>query len=199
MVRALETVNRGRSLSAPRVLIGNGQQASLNSTLGQPVTSVNASDTVATTTFAGFSDAGTQVNIRPRIAAGDHLLLEYSITLSAFVGESPAPGIPPPRQQNQLQSVVTIPDGSTVVVGGIELTTEADAEGRVPVLGSIPLVREVFRNRSTSRNRQRFFVFIRAEIDRGRSFDALRHASDLAADEAGLEDGWPTVSPRMIR
>lgn len=199
VLRALETVNHGRSLSQPRVLVGNGQAASLNSTLGQPVTSVNASDTVATTSFAGFSDAGTQVSITPRIAAGDHLLLEYSITLSAFVGESPGAGIPPPRQQNQLQSVVTIPDGHTVVVGGIELVTEGQAENRVPLLGSIPIVREAFRSRTWNDNRQRFFVFIRAEVDRGTSFEGLRHVSDGAMEEAGVDDGWPEVRPRVVR
>lgn len=198
VVRALEGVNRGRSLSQPRVLVGNGQQASLNSTLGQPVTSVNASDTVATTSFAGFSDAGTQVSITPRITAGDHLLLEYSITLSAFVGESPGAGVPPPRQQNSLQSVVSIPDGYTVVVGGIELVTQGESESRVPLLGSIPVVREAFRSRAWNDNRQRFFVFIRAEIDRGRSFEGLRYVSDEAMAEAGVE-GWPVVEPRVIR
>jgi type IV pilus assembly protein PilQ len=198
VLRALETVNQGRSLSNPRVLVGNGQQATLNSTLGQPVTSVNASDTVATTSFAGFSDAGTQVSITPRIAAGDHLLLEYSITLSAFVGESPGAGIPPPRQQNQLQSVVSIPDGYTVVVGGIELATEGESENRVPLLGSIPVVREAFRSRNWNQNRQRFFVFIRAQVDRGRSFEGLRYESEGAMEEAGVE-GWPVVQPRVVR
>ena len=79
-----------------RVLVGNGQQASLNSTLGQPVTSVNASDTVATTSFAGFSDAGTQVSITPRIAAGDPPEAEHSERLAMEDGcRGCAPFAPP--------------------------------------------------------------------------------------------------------
>jgi len=48
--------------------------------------------------------------------------------------------IPPPRQENRLQSVATIPDGYAVVVGGLEVESQMEAESRVPIVGSIPLV-----------------------------------------------------------
>jgi general secretion pathway protein D len=132
VVRALETLNEGRSLSRPKLLVNNGQQAVFNSVLEQPFISTNASDTVATTSFGGTQDAGTTVSLRPQIAEADHLVLEYSISLSAFVGAASNPALPPPRQQNQVQSVATIPDGYTVVVGGLE-TTNIDPTLRIVV------------------------------------------------------------------
>src|SRR5690606_28612935 len=97
VVRALETVNEGRSVSRPRLLVDNNQRATFDSVVQQPVVSVNAGDTVSTTSQAGFEPAGTQITVTPRIANGDHLVLEYAVVQSAFVGESASPGITPPR------------------------------------------------------------------------------------------------------
>ena len=199
VVRALQVINDGRSLSMPKVLVSDNQTATLDSVTEAPYLSTNASDTVATTTFGGSSEAGTQVTITPQIAEGDHLSLEYSVSLSAFVGDSADPALPPPRQQNSLSSVATIPDGYTVVVGGIELDTEAEGESKVPLLGDIPLLGEAFKSRSNSRSRARFYVFIRATILRRSGFEDLRYLSDRAGQDSGVDDGWPEVEPRVIR
>jgi len=199
IVRALETLNHGRSLSAPKLLVGNNQEAVLDSVLQQPFTSTNASDTVATTSFGGTQDAGTTVTIRPQIAEGDHLVLEYSVSLSSFVGESADASLPPPRQQNQIQSVATIPDGYTIAVGGLEFTSDGESTSQVPLAARIPLIGELFKNHSNSGSRSRFYVFIRANVLRETGFEDLKYLSDLAVREAGIDDGWPEVEPRLIR
>ena len=206
IVRALETVNQGRSLSVPRVLVNNNQQATFNSTLQQPYASTNASDTVATTSFGGTFDAGTTITVRPQIAEGDHLVLDYQVKLSSFAGAAGA-NLPPPRQENSVTSVATIPDGYTVVVGGLEAITEGDGESRVPGIGAIPILGELFKNRTKNRSRARFFVFLRANVMRGTAgtrFEELKYLSTSAADQAGLtnelsEGGWPELEPRVIR
>lgn len=199
VIRALETVNKGRALSRPYLLVGNNQTATFDSVVEEPFVAVNASSTVATTSFGGSQAAGTQITVTPTITAGDHLELEYSVSLSSFVGESSDPSIPPPRQDSSVSSVSTIPDGYTVVVGGIETITEGEAVSKVPLLGDIPLLGELFKSRSKSRSRSRFFVFIRADVMRGDGFESLKYISDLAMDEAGVDDGWPEVQPRVIR
>src|SRR5262249_25600782 len=81
VLRALQTLHHGRSLSRPRLLVANNQQGVLDSVLTQPYASTNASNTVTTTSFGGSQDAGTQVTLKPQIAGvggGDHLNLEYS-------------------------------------------------------------------------------------------------------------------------
>lgn len=199
VIRALQTLNHGRSLSIPNVLVNNNEQATLNAVLQQPFTSTNASDTVATTSFGGTQDAGTTVNVKPQIAEGDHLVLAYSITLSAFVGDSADPTLPPPRQQNNLQSVATIPDGHVVAVGGLELTSKTEAVNQVPLLGSIPLLGEAFKSRSNTKSTSRFFIFIQPDILRQSNFEDLKYLSDRQASLAELDPSWPTVTPRIIR
>jgi len=199
VIRALESLNKGRSASMPKLLVGNNQQASLDSVVQQPYASVNATNTISTTSFGGTQDAGTVVTIRPQIAEGDHLVLEYSVSLSAFLGAATSPTLPPAKQQNRVQSAATIPDGSTVVVGGIDLESESTTTSQVPLLGDIPLLGEAFKNRNTSNSRSRFFVFIRANVLRGRGFEDLRYLSTHDMEAARVPDGWPEVEPRIIR
>ncbi len=199
VVRALETINDGRSLNVPRVLVNNNQEASLNSVLQQPFVSINAFDTIATTSFGGTQDAGTVVTVKPQIAQGDHLIVDYSVTLSSFVGESADPSLPPPRQENRLQSVATIPDGYVVALGGIEVTSQSKGVSQVPGLASIPIVGELFKNRSRTENRSRFYIFIRPSVLRRLDFEDLRYLSEAPIDATGIDDGWPKVEPRVIR
>ncbi len=199
VVRALENISDGRSLSMPRLLVNNNESGTINSTVEEPFLSTNASDTVATTSFGGSSAAGTQVNLTPQIAEGDHIVLQYSISLSSFVGESADPALPPPRQQNSISSSATIPDGYTIVVGGIEIQSEAEAETRVPLLGEIPGIGELFKSRSRSNSRSRFFAFIRPSVMRHESFEDLKYLSGAAREAANIDGSFPTLSPRIIR
>lgn len=198
VVRALQSLSAGRSLTAPRLLVGNNQAATLDAVVQQPFASVNASATVSTTSFGGTQDAGTVVTIRPQIAEGDHLVLQYSVSRSSFLGAAASPTLPPPRQQNRVQSVATIPDGYTVVVGGIDAEDSSRGVSQVPLLGDLPIVGEAFKSRRTSSTRSRFFVFIRATILRDRGFEDLKFLSDLQAAAADADDGWPTVEPGII-
>ena len=199
LIQALESLNKGRSLSMPKMLVGNNQQATLDSVLQQPYASVNASNTVSTTSFGGTQDAGTSLSIKPHIAEGDYLVLDYSVSLSSFTGTAANANLPPPRQQNKVQSAASIPDGYTVVVGGIETKDEEKTTDQIPLLGSIPVIGEAFKNRNNSSSRSRFYVFIKASILRGRNFEDLKYLSAPDVRTAGVDPGWPVLEPRVIR
>ena len=199
VVRALEVVNHGRTVTIPKVLVANHEPATLSSVLQQPYTSTNASNTVATTSLGGTQDAGTTITVTPHITDGDRLRIDYEVSISNFVGESADPNLPPPRQENALDSTVTVPDGFTVVVGGLSIDTEGEAASRIPVLGRIPLLGALFRSTSTNESTARFFVFLRCTILRRTDFQDLRYLSARDRTEAGIEDDWPTLEPRVIR
>lgn len=199
VVRALESVNQGRSLTTPKVLVDNNAKAALDSVLQTPYAATNASNTVATTSLGGTLDAGTRVSVKPQVADGGQILLEYTVSLSSFVGEPPGEGLPPPRQENKLESVVTIPDGFTVVLGGLEIETQGDASERVPWLGEIPLLGVLFQDRSKTSTRSRFYVFLRCSVWRDELFEGLKYASARELGAAGVDDGTPVLRPRVMR
>lgn len=199
VIRAIETVNDGRSLSMPSIVVNNNETATLNSTTTQPFLTTTITDSNITTARGGSASAGTTINVSPQIAAGDHIVLDYSFTLSAFVGESSSDGVEPPTQQTSLNSVATIPDGYTIALGGIESSSIGDSLTKTPGLASLPIIGELFKSRSDSTSRSRFYVFIRATVMRSANFDYLKYISEDLADEVGVDDSWPEVEPRIIR
>jgi general secretion pathway protein D len=199
VLRALESVNDGRVLTIPKVLVNNHETANLDSVVQTPYASTNASTTVATTSFGGTLDAGTTIAVRPQITDGDQLLIDYTVSLSSFVGAASDPDLPPPRQENRLKSTATVPDGYTVVVGGLEIEQEGESETRVPLLGSIPLVGALFRSSSETTTKARFFVFLRCSVFRNAQFADLRYASQPDLEAASIPSGVPVLEPRVIR
>lgn len=199
LLRALETLNGGRSLTIPKVLVANNGQAALDSVLQTPYTATNASDTVATTSFGGTLDAGTQVTVTPRITDGDRLSLDYSVSLSSFIGDSADPALPPPRQEQSLKSTATIPDGYTVVVGGLEVESTSEATSQIPLLGDIPLLGAAFRSTSQTTTNTRFYVFLRCTVLRRPAFEDLRWLSGEAMAAVELASDLPELQPRAIR
>lgn len=199
VVRALETINQGRSLTMPKVLVNNNAEANLDSILQTPYTTTSLSTSTTITTFGGTLDAGTTIRLRPQITEGDKILINYSVALSSFVGDSVDPSVPPPRQETSLQSTATIPDGFAVVIGGLDIETEGDSTSQIPILGDLPLIGTLFQNRSQSTSQSRFFVFLRCSVLRSPLFEDLRFVSadDIAA--AQIKAGAPQVRPQIMR
>lgn len=199
VVRALENINQGRSVSRANTLVNNNESASLSNTVSVPYATTTLTDGNTITARGGAESAGTQISVSPQIAEGDFLVLNYNVSISSFLGESSSTGLPPPSQSTTINSIATIPDGYSIVLGGLELLTESDSEDKVPLLGDLPVLGNLFKSTSDSTSRTRFYVLIRASILRDPGFERLKYFSDTQSDEAGATLGWPTVSPRIIR
>lgn len=197
VIRALENSGRATVLSAPQILVNDNATGSISTVNEQPFTSVNASTTVSTTSFAGFVSAGTQISVTPHIAEGDHLRLEFKISLSSFTGQSSA-GIPPPRQTNDVSSEATVPDGDTIIVGGIHRKDWSTTVQAVPFLGQIPLLKYLFRSQDDKNSDSTLFVFIRPLILRDDQFRDLKYLSNRELDAAGLPAGMPQSEPILM-
>ncbi len=188
LFRALATHGDTKIISAPRLVVSDNATGTLRNVDEAPFTSVNASDTVATTSFAGFASAGTTLTVTPHVAEGDHLSLAYNLTFSSFSGQSGEATVPPPRASNTFSGELEVPDGYTVIVGGLTLENETDTVDEVPLLGRIPVLGAIFQRTSTTRTRSRVFAFIRPIILRDDQFADLKFISARALEEAKLEN-----------
>lgn len=196
ILKALATHGDNRVVSAPRILVSDNTSATLRSVDEAPFTSINASDTIATTSFAGFESAGTTLTVTPHIAQGDHLTLTYNLNFSNFSGSSSDAAVPPPRTTNSFTGEVQVPDGFTVVVGGLEVENESDTVSEVPLLGQVPVLGALFQNSSTARTKSRVYAFIRPVILRDDQFADLRYLSDETFTDAEIEN--PDFPPDQL-
>lgn len=198
VVHALSTSAHARVVSAPKVLVNDNASGTLSSISEAPVTSVNASSTVATTSFAGYASAGTSITVVPHISEGDHMQLEYQITLSSFTGQA-STSLPPPRQTNTVSSKITIPDGATIVVGGLNRKDTSETATGFPIADQIPIINWLTGTHATTDNSTTLFVFIRPIILRDDQFEDLKFLSERDLARAEISQGPAPNEPLEMR
>ena len=198
VIRALATHNRAKVVSAPQILVNDNATGTLASVSEVPFTSVNASNTVATTSFAGFAEAGTTIKATPRITDDSHLELKYNVALNSFTGTGSA-GVPPPRQTDQIQSTVVVPDGYTVIVGGLTRQNYSKTLSAVPILETIPVLNYLSSSRTKSASQTTLFVFLRPVILRDDKFRDLKFLSDRALPKTGEAGNYPASTLKLIK
>lgn len=197
-INALKRDADTRILSSPRLLVDDNQLAEIVSVDEQPTSSTNQGTATTTTSFTGFEEAGTTLSVTPSISEGGYLRLAYNIELSNFVGTG-ANGFPPPRQRRSLNSAsVTIPGDSTIVVGGIEVSSKGSTVLKIPLIGDIPILGHLFRDNNKNNSSTRLYVFITPRIMRDASFRDLILLTRGPALEAGIEPDVPPLEPIMI-
>jgi general secretion pathway protein D len=186
-------------LSSPKILVNDNQTGSLESVNSVPFQSVNASDTVATTSLGGTQQAGTIITVTPHINEDDHLQLEFEVEFSTFSDSGGTANLPPPRQIDRVSSVVTIPDGDTIVVGGLKRFGDSSTFNGIPFAEKIPILRELTSLSTESKTTTSFFLFIRPKILRDSRFRDLRYLSDIDAQEAQISGDAPISRPLLIQ
>jgi type II secretory pathway component GspD/PulD (secretin) len=204
IIRALRTDNKSRVLAEPRILVNDKAVGRFESVHEEPFTSVNVGDTVSTTTFAGYAEAGLTIEVAPQISEGDFVRLDYAITSRDFGESSGEGGIPPPRTSDAIASSVTVPDGHTVIMGGLLRERGSYSESKVPVLGSIPILGALFSSREKGGGETRLFIFLRPVILRDDDFTDLKLLSRAGisrspAEPPGPDSIYPPVTPRVMR
>ena len=198
VVRALSNHSRSRVLASPQIVVNNNETADFSSTVSIPFASVNASNTVSTTSLGGNQEAGTTISVTPQINEDDNLQLEFSIEFSSFQGSGTAT-LPPARQIQTVNSIVTIPDGQTVIVGGLRRTGARQEYAGIPWIEKIPIIRDLTGRTDESKETTSFFVFIRPIIMRDSRFQDLKFLSDKEAGLMGIPSGYPGSQPLLMK
>lgn len=198
VLRALANHSQSRIVSSPRILVNDNATGLLESVSEVPFASVNASQTVATTSFAGFAVAGTTIRVTPHISEGDHLNLEFEVVVNDFTGQA-GNNLPPPRQTDSVTSEVVVPDGHTVIVGGLRRRRQTRDVASLPIIERIPVINLLARDLEEREQYESLFVFVRPIILRDDKFKDLQHLSEVDQTEARIPSDFPQSIPVLIR
>lgn len=197
VLRALATHRRAKVTSTPQILVNDNATGRLASVAEVPFTSINASDTVATTSFAGFAEAGTTIEVTPRISDDDLIQLEFLVSLNSFTGAG-GDGVPPPRQTDELSSEVTVPDGHTVIIGGLNRSNSSVTKEGIPYIELIPILKELAGSTIENGSEATLFFFLKPVILRDDKFKELKFVSERDLKRAGLSS-FPKSGPLILR
>lgn len=168
--------SKGRVVSNPRILITNGEEATIDVTEDyiestESDQSAYTGGTIATRDYNIADDAGIQISITPFISPDGYVTMnikpEYStilqqVTATDSVGQYVAATLLSHRNLDLKN--VRIKDGETLVIGGMISEEEQKSIGKVPVLGDIPIIGTLFRSTTSTKSKNEMVIMITPKI-----------------------------------
>lgn len=213
----------GRVLAKPKILVNDNEKGHIDTT--STIYVARSASTVYTTATTPSGEApistsytfdqfpsGIALDITPHISEGNLLRLEITMTRSSQVppqGGLQANQAPPDKTENNVETVVTVPDNSTIILGGILTLDQSKENWKVPLLGDIPLVGGLFRSINNSSTRSKLYVFVKANILRpgtdatslaniNRMSDKNRAAFEKSETDIQNFQDWPGIKPKPM-
>ena len=159
---ALEADGKGKLVSSPRIVTADQTRALIEQGTEFPYQQATSSGA----TSVAFRRATLRLEVTPQITPEGNIILDLDISKDAR-GETTAAGIA--INTKHIKTQVLVENGGTVVIGGIFELQESENETKVPFLGDLPAVGNLFKTRSRSTAKQEMLVFITPKMiaDRG--------------------------------
>lgn len=161
-ISALEADGKGKVVSSPRVVTADQVKATIEQ--GEELPYQVASSSGATS--IAFRKANLKLEVTPQITPEGSIILKLDVTKDT-VGRLTTAGFA--IDTKHINTEVLVENGGTVVIGGIYAETTKEDETRVPVLGDLPGIGNLFKSKVRSTSKQELLVFITPKMisDRG--------------------------------
>jgi type IV pilus assembly protein PilQ len=159
---ALQNDGYGEIISQPKVLTSDKKKAVIES--GTQVPYLEASS--AGNTNIQFEDATLKLEVTPLITPDNRIVMELTVqqdSIGQFV-PSGIGGLVPTIDTTNVETEALVGDGQTLVLGGIFEVESLESIEKVPVLGDIPVIGKLFRNKSTDQTKREILIFITPRI-----------------------------------
>ena len=162
-IQALETRGNGQVVSAPNLLVSDGQMASIEQGAEVPY----ATESENGTSQVQFKKAVMGLTVTPRVINNEEVSLDLVVNKDAVSTVNLASAKNEPLISTQeIKTQVRVADKKTIVLGGIIESDQDDKRRQVPVLGSIPLIGGLFTSREHLEKRKQIIIFVTPTIVR---------------------------------
>ncbi|WP_294320055.1 type II secretion system secretin GspD [uncultured Sphingomonas sp.] len=198
LVQALSTSQKANLLSTPQITV-------LDNKLGEFVVAqevpfrtgsiLTGNGNANPYTTIERKDVGITLRVLPRINAGDTIRLEVSQEASSIAQTQVSGAADIVTNKRSANTTVLADNGQTIVLGGLTSDDYQRLRSQVPILGSLPIVGELFKGRNESRQKRTLFVFLKPTILRDGAdaaaaarnrYDRLRQEEVLQGDKRSL-------------
>jgi type IV pilus assembly protein PilQ len=166
---AAQNEGKGEVISSPRVITANQKQATIMQ--GVEIPYQESASSGATTTQ--FKNAVLSLKVTPLITPDNRVVMDIDVSDDSVgqLVQSATGGSVPSIDTRQIITQVLVNDGQTVVLGGILETTKTKSVDKVPYLGDIPVLGNLFKSTTNINNKTELLIFITPKI--------LREGSNL--------------------
>ncbi|MGA9421950.1 MAG: type IV pilus secretin PilQ family protein, partial [Rhodanobacteraceae bacterium] len=164
---AAQTEGRGEVISTPRVITANHKEADIKQ--GQEigyVTFQNSGAGGVGTATVQFKEAVLELKVTPTITADDRIYLNLNVKKDALNGfiNVPGGGQVPQLDTRQINTAVLVDNGQTVVLGGVYEVNKQDNLTKVPFLGDVPVLGNLFKKTQRNDTKAELLIFVTPRI-----------------------------------
>lgn len=154
---AMQADGRGEVISTPKVLTSDKQTASIVSGTQIPYQEASASGATSTSFVAAALSMEVTPNITPEGKIGLQLSINNDAPRQMATGEYAI-------DTNSIKTNVVVDDGQTMVLGGVFRNTLSNAENKVPFLGDLPYVGNLFKKKARANNKEELLIFVTPKL-----------------------------------
>ena len=180
LARFLETEGDANVLSTPNLLTLDNEEAKI--VIGQNVPFVtgqytnNNSNSGSVNPFQTIDrkDVGLTLRVRPQIGEDGTVKMTLFQEVSSVVESSISSAAGPTTNKRSIESTVVVDDGAIIALGGLLQDSYDGKVDKVPGLGDVPIIGNLFKNDKRNRKKSNLMVFLRPVVMRdGRQADSL--------------------------
>lgn len=172
-LRAIANAGKTEVLSRPSILARNNQAATIS--LGQqvPLISNTRFDTFGNQiNTVTYQNVGVNLSVTPFISSDGNVEMTVTPEISSLADRSQWVAISagsnavsaPVINSRVATTTVVVPDGQTVVIGGLMENTQTDSESKIPGLGDIPLLGNLFKRKQKGNVKRELMIFLTPTI-----------------------------------
>ena len=204
VIQALQSDGTSNIISTPRIITMNNEEAEVKVTQEIPLvtgqyTSSTSSTSGTTSPFQTIQreEVGTILKVTPHISEGNTIQLKIEQEDSS-PGAKLTDSADISTNKRNIKTTILMDDGSIIVLGGLMKDTVSESEDRVPLLGAIPGLGNLFKSRSGSRQKTNLLVFLRPKIlrdQRATEATSVSKYNEMRDEEKSLHKGKITLLP----
>ena len=170
ILKALQTNSSVNVLSSPQVLTMDNEEAEF--VVGENVPFPSGISSYSGSSSSNFSpmisiqrqDVAIQLKIKPQISGNNQVKLEVNQEIKEVKSLDPILG--PTTSKRQVKTTVVVPDQKTIVIGGLMKDNVKTTENKVPILGSIPIIGNLFKYQTKRVSKSNLLIFLTPYIIR---------------------------------
>nr|WP_314628076.1 type IV pilus secretin PilQ [uncultured Noviherbaspirillum sp.] len=156
-LQALESDGKGKILSSPRVITADQLKATIEQGTELPYQTATSSGATA----LSFRKANLKLEVIPQITPDGNVILDVDVNKDS-VGQNTASGLA--IDTKHVKTQVLIENGGTVVIGGIYIQEDRDTINKVPVLGDIPVMGNLFKSTARRNDKTELLIFLTPKV-----------------------------------
>ena len=162
VIRLAQSSRNSQILSTPVIVTTDNTEAKIIASTQRPVvTTTSTTDGGSIRSSYEYRDIGINLTVTPRINPQRVVVMEVNQTADDVAGEILIDGnLVPEITKRELTATIAVGDRNTIVLGGLILSRDAKSETKVPFLGDIPILGNLFKFKNTQKQRSELVVLL---------------------------------------